>query len=316
MRSSETNIGIGIIMKIPILNYVGRRICLLIRGRASSALAVTLIFSASLGLMAQRPLPSVPIAPQLTEVPEKLALWWTGNAGWLMRSPKVMLGIDLILEPEPFLDEFSMDVRYERPLRAADLGKLNYALVTHEHGDHFGRNTCRILLEKSNCRFVLPRSCLKAADEVGIPVGRRIIAVPGEVIKLDGATLYPLHAFHGDLYGAVYRGASFDDCGYVIEIGGKRVLHPGDSILTQEQRELKDIAVLLVSITEHNMWNENSARLANALRPRIILPMHYDSYTKAVFWTVGDPEKVRSFLDKDIRDRFRPVRQGERVYID
>jgi L-ascorbate 6-phosphate lactonase len=264
---------------------------------------------------ARQRLPSVPVAPQLRKPPNGLSLWWTGNAGWLIRSGPVLLGVDLILEEEPFLAEFSMDVRYERPLRAADLAGLTYALVTHAHGDHLGRQTSRILLEKSKARFVLPRSCLQAADQLGIPPDRRIEAVPGQDLRLEGVTIHPLHAIHGDRYGSVYKEASFDDCGYVIDFHGLRVLHPGDSILLQEQLELQNIAVLLVSITEHNTWIENSARLANALRPRLILPMHYDTYTRDIFWTVGEPEKVRALLNPELRERFRVVKQGEEVTV-
>jgi len=262
----------------------------------------------------QRP-ESIPIAPQLEQSHEGLALWWTGNAGWLMRRGDVLLGVDLILEEEPFLEEFSMDVRYQRPVRASDLKALDYAIVTHAHGDHFGRITSRVLLEESECRFVLPRSCIAVADELGIPAERRIVAEPGRSIRLDGVTLHPLHALHGDRYGSVYREASFEDCGYVLDFSGSRVLHPGDSVLLQEHLELKDIAVLLVSITEHNTWIENSARMANHLEPELILPMHYDTYTKDIFWTIGSPEKVRALLKSAMAKRFRPVRQGERVLL-
>lgn len=264
---------------------------------------------------ARQRLPSIPVAPQLAKPSQGLSLWWTGNAGWLMRSGPVLLGVDLILEDEPFLAEFSMDVRYERPLRASDLAGLSYALVTHAHGDHFGRVTSRILLEKSSARFVLPRSCLEVADQLGIPPDRRIEAIPGRELSLEGVTIHPIHAVHGDRYGSVFKEASFDDCGYVIDFNGLRVLHPGDSILLQEQLELQHIAVLLLSITEHNTWIENSARLANALHPRLILPMHFDTYTKDIFWTVGAPEKVRALLDPDLRGRFRPVLQGEEVKV-
>jgi L-ascorbate 6-phosphate lactonase len=256
----------------------------------------------------------VPVAPQLRKPPYGLSLWWTGNAGWLVRSGTLLLGVDLVLEEEPFLAEYSMDVRYDRPLRAADLTGLTYALVTHAHGDHFGRVTSRILLEKSKACFVLPQSCLRVADELGIPPDRRIQAVPGKELRLERVTIHPLHTIHGDRYGSVYKEASFDDCGYVIDFGGVRILHPGDSVLLQEQLELQNIAVLLVSITEHNTWIENSARLANTLRPGFILPMHYDTYSKDIFWTVGEPEKVRALLDPDLRNRFRTVKQGERQW--
>ncbi|MEO8499315.1 MAG: MBL fold metallo-hydrolase [Vicinamibacteria bacterium] len=261
------------------------------------------------------PLPSIAIAPQFAVDVPGLSLWWTGNAGWLVRSKDILIGFDLVLEKEPFLDEFSMDVRYERPIRSAQLANLDYSFISHAHGDHFARETSKILLRESRCRFVLPRSCLKVADELGIPPERRIVAVPGETLRLPGLVVEPIHAIHGDRFGAVYEGASFDDAGYVVEIGGRRIFHPGDSILEQQQLALKNIDVLLVSVTEHNTWIENSVRLIEALRPRLALPMHYDTYTLDIFWTIGYPREVRQRLPLGLRDRFRPVRQGERVVL-
>ena len=260
-------------------------------------------------------LPSTPIAPQLAETVRGLSLWWTGNAGWLVRSQDVLIGFDLVLEQEPFLDEFSMDVRYERPIRAAQLSELDYSLVSHAHGDHFARATTGVLLRESGCRFVLPRSCLRVADELGIPEGRRIVAIPGETLQLEGLTVHPIRAIHGDRFAAVYDEASFDDVGYVVELGGRRILHPGDSILQQQHLALKNIDVLLVSVTEHNTWIENSARMIETLRPRLALPMHYDTYTLDIFWTIGYPSEVQQLLSEELRARFRPVRQGERVVL-
>ncbi len=260
-------------------------------------------------------LPSTPIAPQLAEAVPGISLWWTGNAGWLVSSQDTLIGFDLVLEEEPFLEEFSMDVRYERPIRAAQLAELDYSFVSHAHGDHFARETTKVLLKQSRCRFVLPRSCQAVADELGIPAERRIVAVPGETLRLKGLTVHPIRAIHGDHFGAVYDEASLDDAGYVVELGGRRILHPGDSILQQRQLALKEIDVLLVSVTEHNTWIENSARLIEALRPRLALPMHYDTYTLDIFWTIGYPAEVRQLLPDELRARFRPVGQGERVVL-
>lgn len=275
---------------------------------------LTLLFVSRSG-SAPPPLPSTPIAPQLDVDVPGLSFWWTGNAGWLVRSKDALIGFDLVLEPEPFLDEFSMDVRYQRPIRAAELGELKYSFVSHAHGDHFARETTKVLLKASRCRFVLPRSCLRVADELGIPEERRIVAVPGETLSLDGMTVNPMHAIHGDRFGAVYDEANMDDAGYVVDLDGRRIFHPGDSILQQRQLSLKDVDVLFVSVTEHNTWIENSVRLIEALRPRLVLPMHYDTYTLDIFWTIGYPREVRERLRADLRDRFRPVGQGERVVL-
>ena len=284
-------------------------------GSASRRAGLALLFGVSALAGSAERLPSTPIAPQLAEIVPGLSLWWTGNAGWLVRSQDVLIGFDLVLEPEPFLVEFSMDVRYERPIRAAQLAELDYSLVSHAHGDHFARSTTEVLLRESRCRFVLPRSCLGVADELGIPEERRIVAIPGETLQLEGLIVHPIRATHGDRFGAVYDEANPDDAGYVIELGGRRILHPGDSILQQRHLALKNIDVLLVSVTEHNTWIENSARMIEILRPRLALPMHYDTYTLDIFWTIGYPSEVRQLLSEELRARFRPVRQGERITL-
>ena len=93
---------------------------------ALSGALILLLVGAAGG--AAPPLPSTPVAPRIdVEVPG-LSFWWTGNAGWLVRSKDALIGFDQALEPEPFLDEFSMDVRYARPIRAAELGELKVLL--------------------------------------------------------------------------------------------------------------------------------------------------------------------------------------------
>ena len=45
-------------------------------------------------------------------------------------------------------------------------------IPTRPHGDHFNAPTSRVLAEKSNCLFMLPRNCLEKAREFGIPQDR------------------------------------------------------------------------------------------------------------------------------------------------
>ena len=60
----------------------------------------------------------------------KLALCWTGNAGWLMDTGGLLIGIDLDLRPD--------DSRLAEPaISAEDVARrLSALFVTHGHGDH------------------------------------------------------------------------------------------------------------------------------------------------------------------------------------
>jgi hypothetical protein len=43
--------------------------------------------------------------------------------------------------------------------------------------------------------------------------------------------------------------------------------------------------------------------------------MHYDTYAREIFWTVGDPAAVLAELDEAVRPAFRVLRQGGRLVL-
>jgi L-ascorbate 6-phosphate lactonase len=249
------------------------------------------------------------------------ALWWLGNAGWAIKSDGVLLLIDAVIEVDaqggPDVSEIGLPLVHELPLRATDLRPedLDLCLVTHTHGDHLAPRTIPVLNEHTNCRFVVPGSCRERMQQLGVRPERMIDAVHGRKIVHRHLTLSPIKALHGHEHGSVYKEANFQDCGYLIDDGRWRILHPGDSVLLHEHLEMAPPDVLLVSITEHNMWVRNSALLANLYRPRYIVPMHYDTYAKAIFWTVGDPQAVIPHLDASLRDRYIILPQGEKLTL-
>jgi L-ascorbate metabolism protein UlaG (beta-lactamase superfamily) len=128
----------------------------------------------------------------------------------------------------------------------------------------------------------------------------------------------PLRAIHGNREGAVYFDANLDDCGYVIHIGGKSIMQPGDSVLLEDHLFLKHVDVLFFSPTEHNMQIENSITLINALEPDYIVPQHRDTYpvtSQNRFWTYAYTYDVRRRLAKDLQKRYRVVDMGARIDV-
>ena len=129
----------------------------------------------------------------------------------------------------------------------------------------------------------------------------------------------PLRAIHGNREGAVYFDANLDDCGYVIHIGGKSIMQPGDSVLLEDHLFVKHVDVLFFSPTEHNMHVDRSLILINELQPDYILPQHRDTYViteRNRFWAHGYPYEVLNLLSKPLRDRYRIMKPGERLLIE
>jgi L-ascorbate metabolism protein UlaG (beta-lactamase superfamily) len=235
------------------------------------------------------------------------AVWWIGQGSWIIKSGDLVISTDLFLEnkgriaPSPVTPEEIATV-------------LDVAFITHGHGDHFEEYTSRILAAKSDCMFVLPESCLKIAQKIGIPPERIVIAKPREPFEIKGIKVDPLRAIHGNSNFAIYYDANLQDCGYLFTIDGKRILQPGDTYLLEDHLFLKKVDVLFVSPTEHNMYIDNSVILINTLEPEYIFPQHHSTVAlneSNRFWAKGYPDEVKIRLSKPLKDRYFILKTGE-----
>ena len=259
----------------------------------------------------KEPIPTRRIRDEVRTHASGLAVWWTGHNGWLIKSDGLLVGTDLATEDEGRL--------YRSPISAEELAPLlDVSFITHKHGDHFNRKTSRILAEKGRCVFVIPANCVEEARGLGIPEDRIKVATPRKPFELKGVKVSPLRAIHGNPKSAVYFDANLEDCGYLIEVGGKSFLQPGDSVLLEDHLFLKHVDVLFFSPTEHNMHVDPSVILINELEPEFILPQHRDTYRVTPqnrYWTSGYPHEVKLRLSKPLQERFHILKQGERVVI-
>lgn len=241
-----------------------------------------------------------------------IAVWWTGHNGWLIKADEVLIGTDLCLEQS--------DRAIPAPVSAAELaGELDVSFVTHEHGDHFERETSKTLAERSDCMFALPKNCVQIAqEEAAIPWSRIVAAVPGQSFEVRGVQVKPLRAIHGNPKFAVFAEANLEDCGYLITLGGKRFLQPGDSVLLEDHLFLDHVDVLFFSPTEHNMHIDRSVILINELEPDYILPQHRDTFKVTPenrYWTSAYPYEVKLLLSKPLQERYHILAMGEKIII-
>jgi L-ascorbate metabolism protein UlaG (beta-lactamase superfamily) len=241
-----------------------------------------------------------------------MAVWWAGHNSWIIKSGDLVVATDLYLENDSRIAL--------APITPEELAsEIDISFVTHAHGDHFNESTSRILLEKSSCIFVLPESCLAVARKLKIPDNRIVIAKPRESFEVKGVKVAALRAIHGNANFAVYYEANLQDCGYVITIGGKTFLQPGDSYLLEDHLFLKKVNVLFFSPTEHNMYIDRSVILINTLSPDYIFPQHHS--TVAVdegnrFWAKGYPDEVKIRLSQPLKDRYFILKAGEKRGLD
>ena len=266
---------------------------------------------------------AVPAAPadtlgEIRAHRQGLAVWWTGNAGWLIKSNELLIGVDLDLSSEQKVQP--------PPISGAELAsELDVALVSHHHGDHCNVATIRALAAGTRCVFVLPKPCARRVASLGIPPDRIILPEPGRPFEAKGVRVEPVHAIHGNQeFTVLTREPDFvesiaSNCGYLIPVGGKRFFHPGDSVLTEEHLALKNIDVLFISPTVHNMYLDRSMILINRLQPAYIFPQHFGTFRETDenrFWTRGYPDELKLRLSGELQKRYHKLRQGERFAIE
>ena len=253
------------------------------------------------------------VADQIRSHKSGTAVWWTGNAGWLIRSGDLVISVDLDLSTAGKLQP--------PPLTAGVAAKLvDVALVSHHHGDHCNVPTIRALAEGGRTTLVLPATCVKRISGLNLPAERLIVPHPGRPFDVKGMHVEPIHAIHGNQeFTVLTREPDFLEsmalnCGYVFTAGQVKFFHPGDSVLTEEHLGLKEIDVLFVSPTVHNMYIDRSMILINRLQPAHIFPQHFGTFIEKddnSFWTHGYPDELRLRLSQDLQNRYHKLQIGE-----
>jgi L-ascorbate 6-phosphate lactonase len=257
------------------------------------------------------------ILDQIRSHHKGIAIWWTGNAGWLIKSDDLLIGTDLTLDNDEKVQP--------PPVTASEIAPdLDVLLVTHHHGDHCNPETIRELVRTGKCIFVLPSPCLKELAGIKIPRDRLIVPEPLHSFVVKGVRVDPIHAIHGNQeFTVLTREPDFinnitHNCGYVFEIHGKRFFEPGDSVLTEEHLSLRNIDVLFISPTVHDMYIDRSTILINHLQPAYIFPQHFGTYKEIeeeLFWRRGYPDELKLNLAPDLQRRYHKLAQGQMFEI-
>jgi L-ascorbate metabolism protein UlaG (beta-lactamase superfamily) len=231
----------------------------------------------------------------LSPVAGTLAVWWLGQSGFLIKSRQGRLIIDPYLSEHLTRKYAGTDrphIRMTRaPLLPGDLTSIDLILASHKHSDHLDPGTIPELMTASpRARLVLPAPLIEHAQNLGLPAARMVGLVAGQIYEdvASGFSVRAVPASHEALDSDTEGRHLY--LGYVIEAEGLRLYHSGDSLAYDGLAGWLGVGrfdVLFLPINGRdpargvagNMSASEAVALAGVVRPRFVVPHHYDMFT-------------------------------------
>jgi L-ascorbate metabolism protein UlaG (beta-lactamase superfamily) len=227
-------------------------------------------------------------------------LTFIGHAAFTLEHEGVVVAVDPFITGNP-----------TATISADDLHP-NVILVTHAHNDHVGDT---VALAK---RTSAPVICLnELADWLESQGVEAIGGNLGGTVAFEGGTATFTLAWHTSSLvledGSVV--ASGVPAGFLVRLGEKKIYFAGDTALFLDMQligeEEPDVAVL--PIGDHfTMGPKDAVRAACFVRPRYVVPCHYDTFPTIE----QDVEAFKKEVEEKTSAACVPLKPGESFEID
>jgi len=197
------------------------------------------------------------------------------------------------------------------PLAPAEVDDADFVLVSHGHIDHCDPDTLPALAQASpDCRFLAPGELRETLVGFGIAESR-ILAPSEKWIPLaEDLRVHPVPAAHPEIERDADGGLRY--LGYVLECGGRRIYHAGDTSANAELiaalARLAPIHVAVLPVNELNFFRSRMGIVGNmSVREAFLLAEEIGAETLVpVHWDMFEPNSVHPEEVELLRQKLTP----------
>ena len=169
---------------------------------------------------------------------------------------------DYLIQIDPVKSYGGKELDYE------SFPKADLILITHEHGDHYNKETIE-LLSKDDTRIITNG---KVHDMLGYgeSMSNGQSTEAGKGIKIDATPAY------NTTEGRTQFHPKGNGNGYVLFFDGLRVYIAGDTENIPEMAELQDIDVAFLPVNQpYTMTVDQCVAAARTIAPKVLIPYHF-----------------------------------------
>jgi L-ascorbate 6-phosphate lactonase len=228
--------------------------------------------------------------------PGTLRIWWIGQEGFVIKSPRQIIYID------PYLSDYAERITRGQPnahvlitpppLQPEDVAHADLVLCTHDHADHIDPDAIPVIARCSpHARFIVPRCALDAMLRLGVPRARISTLSGDDCLTLGDVAVHAVPAMHERFDHHPAHGYPY--LSYILKLAGLSLFHAGDTIPYDGQVQKVaahriDLAFVPINgrddfrhrlAFEGNFTCAEAVAFAAAVHAGLTIPMHYDKFT-------------------------------------
>jgi L-ascorbate 6-phosphate lactonase len=227
--------------------------------------------------------------------PNALAIWYLGQNGFILKfEDGPVIGIDLYLTNSCISSLAHLPFRLDRQLpvfiEPEDLD-VDIFVTTHSHQDHADPETIT-RMRKTKPLFIGPFDSCRIYRACGVPEANLRLIHPGETLHVsESVSVQGTFALPTDQ-------TDLNHIGLLLRFtNGTTFFNTGDTAFAERLPDLwpkeVDICAICINGGFHNLSHVQAASIVHAIRPRVVIPCHYDMMIN----NVGSPSMLRVALN-------------------